>query len=92
MFLMTLPICPRGDGQHNASFLQAIEEHNRILRELASEHGWTLIDAAARFPTYPGLDQEAVWIDLVHVAPEGNKAKAEMAGEALWEHWLSEEE
>ena len=88
---MTLPTRPGGDGAHPVHWLQAIEAHNQILRDLAAEKGWILIDAAAQFPTHPGLDQEKVWIDLVHVMPEGNVAKAEMAAVALRDHWLSEQ-
>jgi lysophospholipase L1-like esterase len=94
MCVMTLPVRPPdAEEQPYTEFSRAgIEEHNQILRDLAAEHGWILIDAAALFPTYPGLDLKAEFRDLVHLSPQGNLAKAALAGAALREEWLGKEE
>lgn len=96
MCVMTLPVRPRGaelDPSKELEFARyGIDEHNQILRDLAAEHGWILIDAAALFPTYPGLDQRAEFRDLVHLSPRGNLAKAAVAEAALREEWLGKEE
>ena len=78
--LMTMPTQRMGDRD---TVHLGVEEHNRIMRELAQEHGWLLIDAARAFPAFPGYSVEAFYIDRAHLTVEGNVAKAMLAGLAI---------
>jgi lysophospholipase L1-like esterase len=79
VLLMTLPCGPaevRGDFWRSG-----IAEHNQHLRELCAEHGLLLCDAAEAFAARPELG--AHFRDLVHLDPQGNRVKAELAADAL---------
>jgi hypothetical protein len=78
--LMTMPAKPPLQAK---SMYYGLVEHNRIMRELARENGWILIDAAERLPGYPGYSAEAFFLDIVHMTSQGNRAKATLAGAAL---------
>jgi lysophospholipase L1-like esterase len=59
-----------------------IDEHNDVLRALARDHGFVLVDLdrAAREGASTGAP---FFLDLVHMSPEGNRFKAEVIAEAL---------
>jgi hypothetical protein len=86
--LLTMPTRPLEDPPRPelAAFRTAIAEHNAIARELAAERGWMLADAA----TLPGDPEELapLFVDLVHLEPEGNRSKALVALEVLGDEWL----
>lgn len=88
VMLLTMPTDPEG-GHPTAErvFRETIPEHNRILRELAAQHGWLLSDAALWSRDYP---EEAAphFIDLAHLDPEGNYAKAAVAARTIATQWL----
>jgi lysophospholipase L1-like esterase len=81
--LMTLPTGPApivGDF-----WRYGIAEHNQHLRDLCTEHGFVLVDAAQAFESRPELARH--FLDLVHLDPDGNRAKAECVADALTD-WL----
>jgi lysophospholipase L1-like esterase len=78
--LATVPYDPRATGA--GVYRSGIDEHNRILRELATEEGFTLADVDARGRERPG-DLHPFFLDLVHMTPEGNRFKAEVIAQAL---------
>jgi lysophospholipase L1-like esterase len=69
-------------------YRSGIDEHNQILRDLAQEGGFVLVDLAALAQRSPeGLRPH--FLDLVHVDAEGNRWKAEaiagaLEAQALW--------
>jgi lysophospholipase L1-like esterase len=65
-----------------------LREHNQILRELAAEHGFLLVDLEAIGLAQPQLMRAPVFHDLVHVQPEGNEFKARAILELLQREWL----
>jgi lysophospholipase L1-like esterase len=87
--LMTLPTSPTADI--GAFWRYGVHENNQHLRALCAEHGYLLADAEQVFAARPELAAE--FIDLVHVQPQGNRAKAEIVAEALtgWLDGLSKE-
>jgi lysophospholipase L1-like esterase len=85
--LMTMPCRPPGGTNDFASFRVGMEEHNQILRRLCQENGWLLADAASSFPQSPDLDSEEPFLDLVHLRPVGNDAKAKLVAAALLAGW-----
>lgn len=63
-------------------FQAGIDDNNRILRELAKEQGFLLVDLDALVRARPdGL--RPLFLDLVHLEPEGNRFKAQSIAEAL---------
>jgi lysophospholipase L1-like esterase len=58
-----------------------LQEHNRILRELAGAERLGLADLEARAAGAPAPD--GAFLDLVHVTPAGNRWKAERIAEAI---------
>lgn len=84
--LLTMPAKPTDDPEHFASFRVGIAMHNDLLREIALETGWILADADLGFPTDPDVDG-AAFLDLVHMTPDGNRAKASLVAGRLAEHW-----
>jgi len=59
-----------------------IDDHNRILRELAAKDGFTLADVDARGRERAG-GTHPFFLDLVHMTPEGNRFKAEVVADAI---------
>jgi lysophospholipase L1-like esterase len=59
-----------------------IDDHNRILRELAGESVGALVDLDA-LARQDATRLGSAFIDLVHLTPEGNRWKAERIAEAL---------
>ncbi len=89
MMLMTMPTDPawKEKGRTNvAAYLAGIEDHNRIMRELAHEHGFLLADVAAQFAEHPKVAAK-YFSDIVHLSPEGNLVKATNAGKVLLKSW-----
>jgi hypothetical protein len=85
--LATLPY--KLDEPHFENHKRGIDEHNEILRRLASEHGWLLVDVAAEFRSrHETVGRE--FVDLVHLAAEGNRVKAALIARALEEAKLLE--
>jgi lysophospholipase L1-like esterase len=79
--LVTLPYDPARAASHEIH-RAGIDEHNAILRELAREHGFALVDLDALFRERPDAGG-ALFLDLVHVTPEGNRVKAQAIAKAL---------
>lgn len=79
--LATMPYDPeRAKGL--AVFHYGIDDNNRVLRDLAQEEGFALVDLDARARSRPdGL--HPLFLDLVHMVPDGNRLKAEWIAEAL---------
>jgi lysophospholipase L1-like esterase len=69
-------------------FRTGIDDHNRILRELCHQGGFTLADIDARARSRPG-GLHPFFLDLVHMTPEGNRFKAEVIAEAMVESGLA---
>ena len=77
--LMTVPT---GPAEIAGGFWRyGIAEHNQHLRELCAEHGFLLADAARAFEAR--VDLASHFIDLVHLDPDGNRAKAELVADTL---------
>jgi len=88
--LMTLPTSP--SVEIGAFWRFGVAENNQHLRELCAEHGFRLADADTAFRARSELD--AAFLDLVHLQPAGNQAKAELVADALadWVASLSPED
>ena len=84
--LATVPYDPQARGV--AVYRNGIDDHNRILRELAGKDGFTLADVDARGRDRPG-GTHAFFLDLVHMTPEGNRFKAEVIAEAILQAGLA---
>jgi lysophospholipase L1-like esterase len=79
--LVTMPCDSRADATF-VHYRAAIDEHNQILRDLAREHGFALVDLDARARARPdGL--HSAFLDIVHMTPEGNRFKAEAIADTL---------
>ncbi len=65
--------------------IAGLDEHNAIVRALAEQHGWPVVDLAAS----EDEDLRASFIDLVHLSSAGNHRKAELVGEFLIGRGLS---
>jgi len=88
--LVTMPLDPdlvtdgpSGVGVH----LYGALEHNEIMRELCASEGYLLADAAAACAADPGPWAE-LFIDLVHLVPGGNLAKANVVADVLTREWI----
>lgn len=79
VFLMTLPTSASAKVGEFWRF--GVAENNQHLRELCTEHGYVLVDAAQAFQERAGMEQQ--FLDLVHLTAEGNQLKAELAADAL---------
>ncbi len=85
--LMTMPARMRADQANAAAWSYGFAEHNAILRELAAEEGFLLVDAALEFEERgPALDPQ--FLDAVHLTREGNALKAELIAAVLLERWV----
>ena len=84
--LATVPYDPQARGV--AVYRNGIDDHNRILRELAGKHGFILADVDARGRDRPG-GTHAFFLDLVHMTPEGNRFKAEVIADAILQAGLA---
>jgi lysophospholipase L1-like esterase len=82
--LATVPYDPQGGED---VYREGIDEHNRILRELAAANGFVLADVDARGRALAG-GTHRFFLDLVHMTPEGNRFKAQVIAEALVEAGL----
>jgi lysophospholipase L1-like esterase len=82
--LATVPYDPQGG---EAVYREGIDEHNRILRELAAANGFVLADVDARGRALAG-GTHRFFLDLVHMTPEGNRFKAQVIAEAMTENGL----
>jgi lysophospholipase L1-like esterase len=87
---MTMPTSPT--AAIDAFWRYGIAENNQHLRELCAELGVRLADAERAFAARPELSGQ--FLDLVHVQPPGNQAKAELVADALadWLGSLSKED
>ena len=82
---MTLPYDPRADDEDNNTMYRiGIREHNQVMRDLADENGWVLCDVGSLRDEQPDV-WRPLFLDLVHVQPEGNRIKAERMATALIE-------
>jgi lysophospholipase L1-like esterase len=80
--LMTMPHQPDYAGSRPDLWVDGLQEHNALVRELAAAESLDLVDAAAVFAERADeLGKE--FIDLVHVQPAGNRAKAELLADFL---------
>lgn len=84
--LATVPYDPQ-PGAGDAVYRAGIDDHNRILRQLAREDGLVLADVDARGRARAG-GTHPFFLDLVHMTPEGNRFKAEVIAEAMLEAGL----
>jgi len=78
--LATVPYDPAAPGA--AVYRNGIDDHNRILRELCRDQGFTLADVDARGRERAG-GLHPFFLDLVHMTKEGNRFKAEVIADAL---------
>jgi lysophospholipase L1-like esterase len=82
---LTVPVQPGFAGP--GVWLYGIDEHNRIVADLAREQGYLLVDAARAFDERKD-ELGAEFKDIVHLRPAGNRVKAELVARALLEHWV----
>lgn len=78
--LATVPYDP--EARDADVYRAGIDDHNRILRELAAANGFILADVAARGRDLAG-GTHRFFLDLVHMSPEGNRFKAEVIADAV---------
>ncbi len=83
--LMTMPLSPAPDQSTILRYGAA--ENDRILRELAEEHDWMLVDAAAVFAENPEL-VEGEFLDMMHLSSQGNFYKAQLVADRLLADWV----
>lgn len=81
--LVTMPY-DAARGPELPVYRAGIEDHNRILRELARDEGFGLVDLDALARQDPDRVRP-FFLDLVHMTPEGNRWKAERIADALRE-------
>jgi lysophospholipase L1-like esterase len=84
--LMTMPLDPGPRTPNLPLWQYGVREHDQHLRKLAAAHGYLLVDAAEAFAQRPQLDRE--FLDLVHLTPRGNQAKALLLVQVLLERWV----
>lgn len=83
--LMTMPIQPElGNG--NPCWAYGVGQHNQHLRELCSERGYLLVDAERVFAERTELARE--FLDICHLSPAGNRAKAQAVCAVLLAEWV----
>ena len=78
--LATVPYDPQAASA--AVYRNGIDEHNRILRDLAESSGLALADVDARGRARPG-GTHPFFLDLVHMTQAGNRFKAEVIADAI---------
>lgn len=61
-----------GSRDLEAAYVQAIEDNNQIIRNVAAEYDIPLFDYAREMPV-----DENDWIDFMHMSPEGLRSQAE---------------
>jgi lysophospholipase L1-like esterase len=69
-------------GEKPNPLAQALEEQNRLIRELARERGYILVDLATEFEARRDT-LEGEFLDICHLTPRGNRFKARILLEAL---------
>lgn len=83
--LVTMPCEPETNpaqkNMHDA-LVQTVLEHNAIVRELAGEHGFPLLDLVELYGEL-GEDHRSIFSDMVHMTPEGKNLKGAMIARAL---------
>jgi uncharacterized protein YkwD len=79
--LLTMPYDPVR-AREQALFRAGLDEHNALLRELAREQSFLLVDLDELARGQAGGLHER-FLDLVHLSPEGNRFKAEAVADAL---------
>jgi hypothetical protein len=85
--LTTIPYHPdRVGGFHDHR--AALEDHNGILRALARDHGYEMVDLDAEARARPD-EVLPTFLDVVHVRWEGNEFKARLIADALLERGLA---
>lgn len=80
-----MPLRPPRDAAElakSAEFHAGVAEHNEIMRELASEHGWLLVDAELAFERI-GERVQSDFEDICHLRDYGNRVKARLVARAL---------
>ena len=88
VLLLTMPMSPnRVADWPFPELVPGVQEHNRILRELADEHGWMLADAAS-LPFEDHRTAESAFVDLIHLTASGNQEKARIVADVLVPSWL----
>ena len=84
--LATVPYDPLGTAA--LVYRNGIDDHNRILRELAQKDGFTLADVDGRGRDLAG-GTHAYFLDLVHMTRAGNRFKAEVIADAILQAGLA---
>jgi len=79
--LATLPYDPVA-AERFPLYREGIDEHNALLRSLARDHGFLLVDLDRAARERPEA-LRATFLDLVHMSTEGNRFKAETIADAL---------
>lgn len=79
---MTMPRQPDYAGSRPDLWVDGVEEHNALVRELAAAESFDLVDAAAVFADRAD-ELRSEFIDLVHLEKAGNRAKAELLADLL---------
>jgi lysophospholipase L1-like esterase len=84
--LATVPYDVTTSG--DAVYRHGIDDHNRILRELSQQDGFTLADVDGQGRNHPG-GLHPYFLDLVHMTSVGNRFKAEVIAEAILQAGLA---
>lgn len=85
--LLTMPAHPDASVM-NALKLTRLQANNELMREVAREEDWILIDLERLFEErFPREKLVENFLDLVHVTPFGNLGKAEIIAEQLALQW-----
>ena len=87
VMLLTMPYSPVHQDESSRMHVAGMIDHNRILREIAADRGWMLADAEPWPELEPELANEA-FVDLVHLHPSGNAAKARIVADVLMREWI----
>lgn len=73
-----------GFARDPASVLELHRAYNGIIREVASEHGWPVLDLAAELGALPDEDLERIFLDDgIHLTPAGLALFAERVTAAI---------
>jgi len=90
VLLATLPSLPHGGDtdfeRRRECYRYGISAHNQLMREIASEEGWMLCDLEQQMLQL-GEAGAPLFIDLVHVTPQGNDYKALGIARTLLAEW-----
>ena len=83
--IMTFPYCEEITGFFGVpGFKEAVDEHNRLLREIAEREGAEFYDLAAVFPK----DKKFWAFDGIHMSAEGAALEAKMVADFLMSRGL----